>query len=85
MASLRLRRLRFASPTRKVGGIRLTPDADLFKKEFEAAQKSNESAGKGDAKEESKPAETKEKAKPETKEEAKPTSDAEAKASESKE
>ncbi|KAI3625431.1 hypothetical protein CBS9595_000792 [Malassezia furfur] len=60
-------------------------NADLFKKEFEAAQKSNESAGKGDAKEESKPAETKEKAKPETKEEAKPTSDAEAKASESKE
>ncbi|WFC94429.1 Ran GTPase binding protein Sbp1 [Malassezia brasiliensis] len=60
-------------------------NADLFKKEFEAAQKTNESAGKGEAKEEPKAAESKEEAKPDTKEEAKPASDAETKGNESKE
>ncbi|WFD01884.1 Ran GTPase binding protein Sbp1 [Malassezia obtusa] len=45
-------------------------NADLFKKEFEAAQKTNESAGKGGAKEESKE-EPKTEAKEEAKEEPK--------------
>ncbi|KAI3627089.1 YRB1 [Malassezia furfur] len=60
-------------------------NADLFKKEFEAAQKSNETAGKGEAKGEAKPTESKEEAKPDTKEEVKPASDAEPKATETKE
>lgn len=39
-----LRRWRSASPTRKVRALLLTSDAELFKKEFEAAQEANKQA-----------------------------------------
>lgn len=76
MASLLRRRSRSVSPTQRVCLV-ANPDAELFKKEFETAQKTNEAAGKS-SKDDVK--ETKEETKEEPKTEAKEDAKAEEKA-----